>query len=533
MNFDNHMYSKLINYGLNYILQNKAKIIKLILNNNENTLIELNDELLFIYNKSNVSKIFINIGFPFPIEVTKIDSSIIDVNIELDFFIRGEQLRKIQQTIFIKELETINNVEYKIETNRENFQKIIKNINKETTSLYYINPYDFLGDFAIGIYFVKLFETDLNKKISGVFSNQAKHLQNEINVFDITKDSFTRIQDNSLIILPNLIDNQLEKTLDIIKMNINKQVFYYILGRDLIIYQNKNSYNITKLNRKEILLQNSNIYDYMDEIVEPYILNKNKKLKSKLILNNNSQKILISPFAREESRYINIQLFKDLYQKLNEQYHFAIIGGFKNNKKHIEWLNEFETYVVTNSLIKNYDIIYLKDLTAFNNLILTNNYFIFLTPDTSTNHFASKYNQFSISVYNKEHWNPKSMQSLSGASPLGFNNYKISNIPICYEKSKNKEIVESITKLINLLSKFKNNNHTYVLTNNNKYTISSYRNMLFKNKKLSFLNSLYNPESLIENIEYPIDLCKEKLISSAIKTSPLYKILKILNMKNE
>jgi hypothetical protein len=113
------------------------------------SLYEVSDDILIMFNHTEKGQSKLNIGFPFPVRTADYSHNL--NNLKISFFIRGEPLRKIQRDS-IKSMST-----YYSEISRQSsFSRLVKEKIAQPSRFIYVDPYTFIGDSFIGLYFLLL-----------------------------------------------------------------------------------------------------------------------------------------------------------------------------------------------------------------------------------------------------------------------------------------------------------------------------------------------------------------------------------------
>ncbi|MDP4012189.1 MAG: hypothetical protein Q8R00_01110 [Candidatus Nanoarchaeia archaeon] len=499
--------------------------------NKEFNLFELNDNIIILLKKSKKSKLTLNIGFPFPIDSFN-DEDIkfnFERQFEMDIFLRGEEIRTIQRKLLFDKSEEVNEV-FDINSMREIISKDFTN----TKGLIYIDPYEFIGDSFIGLFFLESFLDKFNIDKVKIFSNSYDHLNSVYNAYP---------RDNSLIckeskkifniIMPDLIDSHWKETLNLIfeLKNKNLKCNILIIGRNLHLKINNRKIFVYWYKSEDILLRNKNIQDYMSDLLEPFLDKISYKFGK---INNKNKTIYVNPFGslikKAIPTYLVLAIYKEFSKSFGEELDFNIIGGYYNRPEHQRWINEFLS--ITSRIEGKLNISYYSNLFELSKDMQKKKCSLIISADTSISHMANKIGYPNLTIYKTIMWDKESIQSLASDSPLGFCRYTSNQLPIMLEEYDLKDYSELAKQIIDCF-KFliKSEKEKAYLFNNilrNKVEIDSLENYkriskVFINTDLSWISKFYDPNKIFENVDDTNDKIK-KLIEASIKISPLFKM---------
>ncbi|MDH3324559.1 MAG: hypothetical protein OEL89_02895 [Candidatus Peregrinibacteria bacterium] len=453
--------------------------------------LKIGENLVLVLRKNNCEN-FIHLGFPFPIESYPIKKFNENENISVSLFLRGDILRSFQRNQLIAETKEIGKVNYIEIDSLEEYRNLTKNICSKFKSVEYYDPYSFLGDSFIGLYFIENFIENFKLELNKIYSENYKNLE-------IVSDTsgyigYKNKNKNSLGIFVDLLDNQWNRTKHLVKISTKQGIPSIICGRDIIIIPRKNNIDIYHFNRSDVLLENENIEDYMRRCLSPFLECKSKKVEPIKI---NSQNIIINPFGSEELKTIPYQLVLEVakdFKNKNPDSKILLVSGFKNNYSHLLWVSKLKGLLsengISNVLFKNYGsfLEIEKDIDRYN-------ISIGLTADTSIAHLFNHLNLRNLTFFNLSRCDLQSPQSLSSDSPLGFCRYGKIQYPALIHPR-----ITSLTEgTIGFLDYFlRDANSSWCSLVFNKDILMS-KIDIKKNSRLSLSNTKLNPEEKIKN----------------------------------
>jgi len=444
-----------------------------LLDKNNYKVIEYSNNFLAVLRKTG-GKNLKCIGFPFPLRCYDINNLDIPKGVNIKLFLRGTAVRNFQREQLISEIRDHREVIYKEIDCLEDFKKITAAIVKKYDSCSYYDPYSFIGDSFIGLYFLKQFLNNFKLQLKQIYS------ENYINLLSVVNSSgYTRVFENNklkLNIFADLIDNQWDRTKHLTKKLALRNQPTIIIGRDLIVLPIQNKILIYHYNRENVLLREGNIEDYMNDCLIPFLNIKDLKYNPRPIENNN---IIINPFGSEELKTIPYELTFKIIKNLKQNYSnskILIISGFKYNYNHLIWISKLRGELDNLSWKK--DIIF-KNYGSFSEIkndLLRYKIGLAITADTSIAHFFNEIQLTNLTLYNLNRCDLSNMQSISSDGPLGFARYGKIQYP-CVFFNNSQDLILSINnflkyfmgedkKLTGIINLFKKNLVKLIKTDN-------------------------------------------------------------------
>jgi len=496
--------------------------------------ISYGDSFSLILIKEKTPEATLNIGYPFPMVSKKIKNykGIVKKGISIKFFLRGEPIRTKQRFSLFYELSKTNIVKFINVDSMNNFRNLTKNICKKYSTFDYFDPYTFVGDSFIGLYFVENFENILKLKLNRVYSNSYEHLSFAFNSHKFNSNKTDSYK--GLCVVGDFIDMHCKRTLPLIKKLLKNNKTIILFGRNIIIENDEENLKIYHLSFEDHLLRNQNIEDYMRSVIRPHLIPKEFSQKIKSLENLN---VLINPFGSEEVKTIPkkfvISFTKELLG-LSPSSKIILVRGLNFLEHHKRWINEIKTEIEKEGLNSKISIKSYSSLSEIARDINSKDINLGLTSDTSISHLLNFMGIINLSFFNTDRWDEKSIQSLSSDSPLGFCRYSQTEIPIIFNQRNYLFLLKDIIKLIKLI---KNNNMKIdvrrlnlliaeLCKNRNLNRINesikkAYFNELDK-KNLSWVNNLFNPVTILSDIN--LDDNSKYLFYSAWRLNILNKL---------
>ncbi len=383
------------------------------------------DNVIVIVRPSSENKVEAALGFPFPVA-----RQILPVNSqegEITVCFRSDELRRYQRSLIVKELGFDL-----IAIKRDEMINRLKTMQETRKRSFYINPYAFLGDSIIGLYFLERIKQFLNIQSHIILSPSAEHQSFLGDIYSSSEPThWMQANDSDLVILPDLIDNHLPNTLLWIRHLLQSKAPALIIGRGLLIdYEHKIIY---ALNEDDPLLRNSNIQDYMDDCLEQFIGRNHDLPISTLPIKypfQYSSETFINPFASLAIRDLSVEFIVTLVDGLIEYgvQKINISNGVKTSGKDKELIAALQHLLKDKPIKIEYH--WFDNLSGIAALIKDRNINLLFSPDTSVPHMFNAMGQPVFTVYKTTFWDARSIQSMASDSPLGFCRYQPTQIPI-------------------------------------------------------------------------------------------------------
>jgi hypothetical protein len=472
----------------NEIIENRIRIQKLISDFEKEKIsyrnIELNKNLQLILRKGGYEKLIL-IGFPFPLESYPLSGLKSKKDTLIFVFLRGEKVRFFQRKQLLQDLRKVNKVE-NIEINSINeFRKLTKIICNRFREIDYYDPYSFLGDSFIGLYLMNSFIKKYKLNLSTIYSENYK----DLSLVGKSKGyiGIIRRKGNRLNILSDLLDNQWNRTKYIVKKMAEQSCPSIICGRDLIIIPEKGLIRVYHFNRKNILLKQENVEDYMNKCLLPFMEPSHQSIKISKI---ESKNIIINPFGSEAYKTVPEKIVFEVAKYFHSEYPNAkiiLVAGFRNHYSHLLWVSKLRGLLATKGL----NNVLFKNYGSFNEIkkdIERYKIALGLTADTSIAHLFNYLRLINITFYNLNRCDKKSPQSLASDSPLGFCRYGKIQYPLLFPSDLSK-LCEGILGMIRYFLEGKEDTNWCNLIFNGSILTSQigkkYRDLIRSNRKIN------------------------------------------------
>ena len=410
------------------------------------SLVELDDQTCMLLSSEIEGEVLLNIGFPFPIFSEPLNPDPFNLPKGTKFFLRGEPVRTMQRTILFNMSDNVRGV-----TSTEMLNLVNSSLSSDNRPVYYVDPYRFIGDSIIGLYYPEAFIDRENRNLM-IFSQNHAHLRQFYPSHPLTVFN-EKVSPGGLIIMPDLIDNQWESTIDNLgSIPDNSRVI--IPGRGIYVQKENGRIDSYWNNTPDFLLNNRNIEDYMMETLKPF---KDAKQKQYGLKERQSHSFWLNPFGSTMKKAIPLELAVRIYleiMNLADDTRLSIIGGYHDNNLHHDWVHNFLKALKSIKGIKGrLSINYYSDLTHLAKDLEESGCSCVISADTSISHFVNRLGYFNITLYNKSLWDPDSIQSMTSDSPLGFCRFFNNQIPVLVTNTDYSRLAKNISALVTQVSK--------------------------------------------------------------------------------
>jgi len=391
-------------------------------------IIEYSDDFCLVMRKGLSPEMTANIGYPFPVYAYAMQDRYRKFGISINVYLRGEPVRNIQREYLFRKLLDSGLRIIKETQTTINFRNTIERLCNTFKKCSYYDPYSFVGDSFIGLYFLENFLSSYNLDCDQIYSNSHNHLR----VFGgcVHYDSNDLHGFSGLAIIPDLLDQQWERTVNTLKKIAIPGNVALIIGRNLAIEYLTDNIKIYQCEIEDPLLRNRNIEDYMNDCLLPFLFPERKDIALKPFAGPN---IIINPFGSIGHKTISVKLIVEIIAEFIKRHpdgKVIVIAGLSNIPRHLTYIAKLQASIKNRAiqhhvLIRYYDsfVHIFKDIEELK--ISTG-----ITSDTSIAHFFNLMGLKNITFYNIDRCDLLSHQSLASDSPLGFCRYGISQYPV-------------------------------------------------------------------------------------------------------
>lgn len=362
-------------------------------------------------------------GYPFPLFIKQ--TEILHSNCKVIVSLAGSIIRKEQHESLIQKLES----QYEIRCNsilNEDFKRIVEDGLRENWDEYlYIDPYRFIGDGFIGLACADALARKNGKQVKNLTHNEAlRHAP------FLSADPIEYVKhriSSKCIVMPNFIDDQLDKTFFIINSALSAphDVLMLVPGRSLIIRRRKDgTAELFKLAGDEFILLEKNKEEMLSEAMNVFGL----KCEYKYSAQRKTNRTLVNPLTSKKSKYLEPALALKISDKLGAKLITSYGSTEEINSLNKQTLNPKNISELIDS-IENSDFV--------------------CTIDTAVAHIANRLNKLCVVIYNSQNWDGDSIISSIHNSSLGFSSQKQNFLPlICNFENCNHEKILSLISAI-------------------------------------------------------------------------------------
>lgn len=406
-------------------VEEKEKIEKGISCCENYSLLEFGRDLVVSVRKSEECVFKFNVGFPFPLESYELGDVPVKKGFAVNVFLRGERVRGYQRSLLSDEFGAV----YKV--NCGEFKELVEKGLGRVKEFAYVDPYDFIGDGYIGFYFAEKFMKKFNVRRLKVFSKSWKHMECFYQSFSRNPEDIARnVGESCSLIMPDLIDDHFSFTMDVLRKLVGKNVNVVVPGRNLYLEFGEFGTKVYWCGMDDVLLRDSNIEDYMDGVLEPFLGREKKKVV-----------IYFNPFGSCEGKFISSDFAEQVCKKLSFLgAEIVLVGGMKNREDHLAWVDGFLSKGVEVSLR------YYENLSDLAREMVVEGCNLVVTADTSITHLANRLKIWNFTVYNSGVWDRTSFQSMASDSPLGFCRFCKWNLPVVLKSDGYERTAENLVR---------------------------------------------------------------------------------------
>jgi len=520
---------------------------------------ELSESKVFLLQKEESHDDRLCVGFPFPIFSERMPKELCNKNvsrlgISARLHLRGEPLRKEQRAWIKQFLQSISSdFEWHEIENLGEFRRMVRSTLSGHGSWVYVDSYTYIGDGIIGLYFLDSFTAQRKPTNISVVSDAFIHMKKFFDTHEKTQETLSHLCEKPcLIIMPDLIDSHLSRTLSLIESVHGRNVHIFLVGRNILIKIRGGRIVSFHYTAPDPLLRNKNIEDYMEDCLLPFIPARKGNDKLEVALRDRStpgrKSYFINPFTSTALKDMDASLvFWITRELIRDKNSFVYISKGLKTSKDVRWVESFQSMINKDHRTRAHvHLMSFEDLSDMAEKLEKLHVGAVLTGDTSVSHLANRLGIPNVTVYRPNFWDPESVQSLTSDSPLGFCRYANFQFPaLSGEGSGYARIVSESLKEIaensfpsgheqRLLQRF----HRQVdeLVGDRRAIDDVLRNHMklrdelnrlkcrFEGGRLSWAFSIYDPHEMVKGVlSMPTDrICH--LVRAAWKISPAYKL---------
>lgn len=518
-----------------YYNQNKSKIQELckqsINEKRDYRVIALVDDnsckIVLRVKKSEKQGFLLQLGYPFEFTSINLEGPNFE-NHEVRICLGGEKLRKAQRAF----LQQFLKCDMQVIREKIDFRNQVKQLFSKVDNIIYIDPYTFIGDSFIGLYFLEQFEKTFSFKVEALFSRAYAHLKkHRTNTYPVdSKLIGQKITDNTIIIAPDLIDTHFVTTVELLS-EIKKQARLLLVGRNLIVELGQTN-KILWYESTDVILWDSNIEPYMDECLEPFLspIKTDQKVDFQL---DKSKPVIIAPFASLPEKTFSEALLMSILNSLDKNGILKVViscGSIQDTDKKADVEKILAKLKFSNLSVS---LKLFGDLSELAQLIIEQDILFGISADTAISPLLYSLGKICFTVFTRS-WDKDNIRSLAGESPLGFCRFGRSQMPLIL--SEDPESLKGIFVALNILSHqsraFDSTNLIDLIERSNqKISVKEYKELCDVYKKLCIkidpslqLLKMYDPSDFFEPL-VKLNLNKtQKLVYSSFRISPLLKL---------
>lgn len=387
------------------------------------------------------------LGYPFPI-THRILHNVKHVGFDVSFFLRGPLLRNAQKERFVSTISKKYSVQTHYITSNQTYRKLLKQvcIKFDTSHLFFVDFYRFLGDSFLGTYMLDAFKKEFGAKNTTIFSRSHKHLNGFYNAKDLSE--WESVPENGLYVLSDLLD--IDNAW--IHNNFCKDGLYIINSRNWFIEKQNNDVNIYILkNKDDVILSSCNVFKYMQHCVSPFTTTKILKIPNK-IKKLPVNRIYINPFSSLQEKSLTKEELCNLIHFLKRSYpeiKILIPSGHDNATKSF-----------SKDIVKHTGVGCLSDNGIHDLYTKLADTDLVISTDTALTHIATKYSIRNIVLFKPGFWDSESLQSIFAESPLAFCSMSPYQLPLICSSTTDRVFMQISDIIDSMQGKNKYHCHT-------------------------------------------------------------------------
>ena len=382
---------------------------------------------------------FFCVGYPFPIFEQKMSQDYTFPYTSVKVCVHGMCLRNAQKSYFLDKLSQKLTVKHRYvdgeETFRGLFQKTMRRVGKE---LWYFDSYRFIGDSILNTYMMDSLCNTYH--LSPVFvSRNSEHLKalypRTVNI----RDNMAERLSGQIYAFADLLDNDSGWIYEYILRELLSGL-YLFPGKNFFFSIEDRKVNVTSLTRRDVFLDDKNVFDYMNCCVQPFAEISEPYYETKKLLSNNT------------AVYLNFSTSLEA-KSLTEKELQGIINVCRNFDINI-WMSAGYNEVTKNIALRikqinpRIQLVQTKSLEDVSLLLRSGNIGMVISPDSAICHLAVKLKIPTIIIYRLQYWDSRSLLSLSTESPLGFCGPDPCYLPLLFSQYTEERMLAAVNQLL-------------------------------------------------------------------------------------
>lgn len=411
----------------------------------DRSLIEMSAEVIVEVERADEACTEISLGFPFPLIVRQLPSPMAPGHL-VSIHLRGGRLRSLQRNLLLQQLDMPAK---RLEIGE--FREACASLLRGRDRVIYVDPYEYLGDSFIGLYFLEQVQAAFGIVHRSIYTRAREHMEFLGGVNSLDPEAVAQAASgDAVLLMPDLIDVHLSTTLEVLESVAANAAPILLVGRNIAVDPAGRVAYCRDGPDPE--LRNSNIQDYMDDCLAPYLPGQRRELvygnpgpapslpgqrKVDVYADPAPTPIrpgaaLINPFSSIPQRDQTCAVIRNIVAALREmRYQRVIISrGVASSSKDVDLCGRLERMLQEEGLTENVELKQFSDLSDMADFVTREAVETAFSPCTSVPHLMTHLPTTIFTTYLTTFWDPTSFQSLSSDSPLGFCRYSPKHIPV-------------------------------------------------------------------------------------------------------
>lgn len=419
------------------------------------------EDVIFSISAGEERTLSLQIGYPFPIaqKITK-DVDWIPSGRKVTVSCWGECVRKEQRLYTIKHLQekraSLTSFSY---GDKNSFYTSLQNKKEDfLNKIIYVDPYNFIGDSLIGLYFLDSYRETLDQDAENekciVFSKNYKHLSHKYRAEPLERLSdYLSMEDSFTAIYPNLIDNQFSLFLQLLDTCAQRRCLMLVPSRNCYFAFADGRVVYHQLQANDVLFRDKDIDNYMQDCFNPFLASNKPAPKRRsaeaFVRERENRIVFLNPFSSTQEKDLSAEICADICAQLLSKNHVVLMNKFPQDVNRKEWISHFNQNLFLKgaapSAINFIEDSGLSDLwKKLQNLGINSS----ITVDTGLAHLLGAEGIYTLVIYQSGFWDPTCVRSLCADSPLGFCRKDHPLFPVVSDRKRSAH--EEATRIVNV-----------------------------------------------------------------------------------
>lgn len=406
---------------------------------------QVTPEYMLLIRRNEQAEAIAQVGFPFGLVERDVSELSVD-GYRLRLCLCGERIRSLQRAALGEILGFRSH-----DVTLPEFARICRHIVRGRQRCLYINPYSFLGDSFIGTYFRRVLLDATGLEPDGYYTRFPDDVR-AIGDARPLEDAPAWVSPDHVVLLPDLIDTHFAYTLAVLPHLMAAGAPVFLIGRNSVIDPDTKA--VHRVGGADPLLRDSNIEDYMDDCLAPFVPSEGTPQKEPGVWKARSERhvVFLNPFASQSVRDLSVDFVLELVEASEEagvQRVFISRGALGVMKDRLSAL-EISVRLERRGGRCPVTMCQFENLGQMAELLRREQVTLGISADTSVPHLLNTVRIPAATFYNVDFWDAACVQSLSSDSPLGFCRYQAGHLPFLFNSkaTPSREVIERVLREI-------------------------------------------------------------------------------------